>query len=331
MSDQAIRLFEALSGVDEELLERSNRKAGGKATNVRRLFWRNGRAMAACICLIVVGAAAWSGYRLVTGPCGADSSQFNQAPGEFYGMAKDVAEWGWGAAGGTETNDVSALEPAAGTTENELKAEIAPDGNAAGVGTMDDVSTAAAEQEAMQDMQCQVSASMTYSTECQGSSSDMQSAGKTDETDRFRENMLGLYEKENGLTDSRQEVSWEEASAVQPFAAYVPSVLPGEYDPLSVRRSVDIDAWDNMIFIWSNGEEIFTLNMTQGQALTEEEIEKRDGLYQYPAESFREDMIPEPLDGRITFTLYYADGMQIDFAGCVTAGEMWEVVESVGK
>lgn len=54
-SEKAMKLMQALSGVDEELLERSEeRKTGHK---IVRFMNRYGKGCAACLCLIVAGAA----------------------------------------------------------------------------------------------------------------------------------------------------------------------------------------------------------------------------------------------------------------------------------
>ena len=63
--ERALRIIEALSGVDEELLERSEKKASKTGTKeesdkvtmfrpgaiVYRFVHRHGRALAACLCL----------------------------------------------------------------------------------------------------------------------------------------------------------------------------------------------------------------------------------------------------------------------------------------
>lgn len=71
---QALRIMEALSGVDEELLERSeNERVQSicdfkKRKNVKNReyqpLWRYARPWAAVLCLAVVGALGWGGYQL---------------------------------------------------------------------------------------------------------------------------------------------------------------------------------------------------------------------------------------------------------------------------
>lgn len=78
---QALRIMEALSGVDEELLERSEGKGTqkisaygkhgsrenstvGAGRNRYKTLWRYARPWAAVLCLAVVGVLGWSGYQL---------------------------------------------------------------------------------------------------------------------------------------------------------------------------------------------------------------------------------------------------------------------------
>ncbi|MCI9188739.1 MAG: hypothetical protein HFH84_03765 [Lachnospiraceae bacterium] len=72
---QALRIMEALSGADEELLERSeNERAQSISTYKKRKYvkgrgfqplWRYARPWAAVLCLAVVGALGWGGYQLI--------------------------------------------------------------------------------------------------------------------------------------------------------------------------------------------------------------------------------------------------------------------------
>ena len=61
--ERAMRLMEALSAVDEALLERCSKK--GKVTPYRRPLWLSTKRMAAVMCLAVVGALSWGGYQLL--------------------------------------------------------------------------------------------------------------------------------------------------------------------------------------------------------------------------------------------------------------------------
>ena len=325
MSDQAVKIFEALSDVDQELLERCEQKGSRKNAGVYGLYRRYGKAMAACICLIVAGAVSWGGYQLITGS-GSDSS--GAASAELSNMAQSMtaadreADGGENTAGsegkGTETAGGvtgSALDGADTSAASDKKfgegAEAEQDTDEVHVETAtasDAPSTTPIEdskQQIMQGLENQMSA---------------------DKVDRLKESELAL-------SDSRREIPWEEACATAPFNNYLPTVLPAGYEAFSARRSSSPDTWDNVIFKWTDGDHILFLDMTQGEVVTREEIERRDGLWEYLAEDFRKEQIPQiqPADEPISFTLYYADGMRIGFSGYITADEMWEVVESISK
>ena len=301
MSDQAVKLFEALSHVDEELLERCEQKVIRRGTIMRRLSGKYGRAAAACVSLIVAGAAAWGGYRLAVEPGAASGSQ---APAELCGMAQSAAP----------------LEDR-GAEEN---VELATGGNGAAEG--------AAEALPIQEFQSQISGEKQSSSISSGvireDCSDDIVPGEECQTESEKQE---AEEKKPG--DSRYAVSWEEACAAEPFASYLPTVLPAGYEALCAGRSLNPDRWNNMIYMWSDGKYVLSLDMTLGEVTTGEDIEKRDGQNEYLAEDFRKELIPvlQPADDPISFTLYYEDGMRIDFKGMVTADQMWEVVESVLK
>lgn len=116
----ALRIMEALSAVDVELLERSGmpvaeavdgKRSGRKVTDMSsdkkgpRKLWRYGRMAAACLAIVVVGAVSWGGLRLtltrmITGD--------NEASG-FSGGAQP---------GGTAANQEAAQEMTAGGSMN---------------------------------------------------------------------------------------------------------------------------------------------------------------------------------------------------------------------
>lgn len=81
-TQSALRLMEALSGVDQKLLLRSECR--------RKPYWAYGSAAAACLALVVVGALSWNGLRMIWTPQGgADSSS---AGGSGYESAQMLEE-----------------------------------------------------------------------------------------------------------------------------------------------------------------------------------------------------------------------------------------------
>ncbi len=316
MSDQAVKIFEALSDVDEELLERCNRKAVRKNGTAPRLFQAYGRAIAAGICLIVAGAVSWGGYQLIRG-----SSQSNSSGGAHRELS-DMAQSAEAAVGdqadlngdGGSGNAAGAgAEPAAGMAEDT------------GAATTDGMMAA---QESAKTESLQGQTAGTPAKEETTQEGGQTEEDKEQQADRYAD----LREQQTAQRDSRKEISWEEACATEPFASYLPTVLPDAYEAFSARRSLSPEHWDNLIFRWTDGVQILSLNMTSGEVVTREDLERRDGLCEYVAEDFSKELMPDPPAGEpLAFTLYYADGMRIDFQGHVTADEMWAVVESIKK
>lgn len=341
MSDQAVKIFEALSDVDEELLERCNQKENRKNAVVYKLFWRYGRTMAACVCMIVVGAAAWGGYHLAmsgknSGSSGAGGSQ-NMAPAMPADCAQtmDAADGGMAGGSGAMGSDAEAPESGRSSTTGGMSPEAAFETPSTERASSEAESTLHTEQQKQQD---QTAADQTGQAVSVGNNSGASIGGSSGtgnggSTGSFSaEKAAELWEKENALTDSRQIVPWAEACETEPFGSYLPTALPAGYGSFSARQSANPELWNNMIFKWSDGQQILHLNMTLEGVKTKEDLERYDGVNQYIAEDFQREMIPEPgPDGQILFTLYYGDGMKIDFGGYVTADEMWEVVESVSK
>lgn len=327
MSDQAMKLFEALSDVDAELLERCNRQKNKKIAYM--FLWKYKKAMAACLCLFVVSALSWGGYQLLGGRKGATGSGSNSsAPAQVQDMAVPMeSRAGATAQDAADTPQITAPEEAEtegiGKEQNQTTSDSITDS----VNRFDeqkDNNSGASAGEALRDS----SDGGSMIDNLQGSTSNIGAAEKLEKQKEM--------ESASAFTDSRKEILWEAARVTEPFGSYLPTAIPAGYEPLSARQSSMPNEWNNIIFKWGNGEQTFYLNMTVGEEKTKDEIraaiEKTDGLYQYPAEDFKREMIPEPMeDGKIMFTLYYSDGMQIDFSGNLTEDAMWELVNSISR
>lgn len=291
MSDKAIKLFEALSGVDHELLERCNREDERKETVIRRHFWQNGKAMAACICLVAIGALTWSGYRLIYSPYGAQGP--DSAAQNFTGMSEMEAAV-------TEDTATAGVEQTPGEAKSEEIPELAS-GSQSGNG----VSGSSASQE-------------------NGGFADRETVAEKDMTDHQKEQL------ESAVTDSRKELSWEEACSLETFRKYIPETVPAGYEPLAARQSAMPEQWNDLLLKWSNGEHELSLELTVPDAETRANSGWYPPLHYYSAEEFERNLIPKPSeDGVIQFTIYYPDGMELRFEGHVTADELWEMFTSV--
>lgn len=88
----ALRIMEALSAVDEALVERSGMsgtaQSAEKSRRNRKPVWRWGRAWAACLCLLAVGALSWYGLRPIWAPKGGA----NQYSGSTSAVPEDAKD-----------------------------------------------------------------------------------------------------------------------------------------------------------------------------------------------------------------------------------------------
>ena len=333
MSDQAMKLFEALSDVDEELLERCNCETGGEIAHMP--LWKYGKVMAACLCLLVVGALSFSKYQLLGGRNGSAGSGSNtSAPAQIQDMATPMESWAGAADGDAEAvSQITEPEEAetAGIGNVQSQTTNADDGR--DDNTVNSPSNDSKDQNrnnagsSIEDSLFSSSVGNSIKDDFDGSISEYDTGEKAQAQKE--------PESASAYVDSRAEISWNTACKTEPFGSYLPTAIPEGYEQLSVRQSSMPDEWNNMIFKWGNGEQVLYLNMTVREAKTKDEvkaeIQKNDGLNQYLAEEFKREMIPDSINGEIWFTLYYSDGMKIDFSGNITEDEMWELVNSIQK
>lgn len=115
----AMRLFEALSSVDEELLERCDER-----TKVVPL-WKYTKVMAACACFVVLGLVTWTGSRMLL--IQNDASSENAAPASINQMdtiTEGAMEEAADAAEDVETDSANDADGA--VMMDEAEAEAAP-------------------------------------------------------------------------------------------------------------------------------------------------------------------------------------------------------------
>lgn len=126
---KAMRIFEALSGVEEELLVECNKDDAKKNSVIP--FWKYGKAIAACFCLVVAGALVWTasvngGFRSVKTSDSAAALDIEMAA-DSYDMAdaaQGVQENSVGAEEGAMQNDVGAVMEGAQETGGSVMEDI---------------------------------------------------------------------------------------------------------------------------------------------------------------------------------------------------------------
>ncbi len=307
MSEQACKLFEALLGVDAELLERSER---GKKSKTALSGLKYGRAAAACLCVLLSGAAVWGGYRMAGGTgSGADEN----AAVQLADMAIPV-----------ESSEMEQTKERQSQTSADSAGSLQEEGIAQNSSAIAGTPMQEGWKSPKEDMD---NGALTQDNASSDSVGAQGAVGASKE---------GKKESAaNGVGVAGKEIPWEEACATEPFCRYLPSVLPAGYEPLTARRSAMPEQWNNMVFVWGDGERKLSLSMTWEEPLEVDEIRRRiesqDGLNQYAAEDFTKEALEAfvPESETVAFTLYYSDGMIIDFQGEINADEMWDLVSSV--
>lgn len=290
-SEKAMKLMQALSGVDEELLERSEeRKTGHK---IVRFMNRYGKGCAACLCLIVAGAAFFSMRGVKTD--NTTESIMEMAPGLQANMA----------AGGTE--DDAAGEAAELECAETAKEELAETMNS----DMD-----AGEAPAWLDIEELVQ--------------HAKHSAEQDETEKYsgaQNNGALETEKAEGTagvestTEDIQQNATEELRQSRKVAPLVP-------DSYSYIEETLSENGESRTVEWSDGEHGLWLRFTQTELTTDVCFDAEPPVYTVE-EDWRE-LITEKEDGeRQRLALLYEDGMLVEYSGYLTSEELIALFESL--
>lgn len=290
-SEKAMKLMQALSGVDEELLERSEeRKTGYK---IVRFMNRYGKGCAACLCLIVAGAAFFSMRGVKTD--NTTESIMEMAPGLQANMT----------AGGTE--DGAAGEAAELECAETAKDELAETMNS----DMD-----AGEAPAWLDIEELVQ--------------QAKHSAEQDETEKYsgaQNNGALETEKAEGTagvestTEDIQQNATEELRQSRKVAPLVP-------DSYSYIEETLSENGESRTVEWSDGEHGLWLRFTQTELTTDVCFDAGPPVYTVE-EDWRE-LITEKEDGeRQRLALLYEDGMLVEYSGYLTSEELIALFESL--
>lgn len=290
-SEKAMKLMQALSGVEEELLERSEeRKTGYK---IVRFMNRYGKGCAACLCLIVAGAAFFSMRGVKTD--NTTESIMEMAPGLQANMT----------AGGTE--DGAAGEAAELECAETAKDELAETMNS----DMD-----AGEAPAWLDIEELVQ--------------QAKHSAEQDETEKYsgaQNNGALETEKAEGTagvestTEDIQQNATEELRQSRKVAPLVP-------DSYSYIEETLSENGESRTVEWSDGEHGLWLRFTQTELTTDVCFDAEPPVYTVE-EDWRE-LITEKEDGeRQRLALLYEDGMLVEYSGYLTSEELIALFESL--
>lgn len=336
---RAMRLMEALSGTDEELLARSE-QAAGKARP--RPLWYHMRTVAALLCLAVVGAVSWGGYQL---------SQMKMGGSDSGGAVSPVRIEEEAAAGEAAPPE----EPweGADSLSAEQKAMDSESPGEAGGADMN-------------------GADHTIQNEPRKETSSQDQANRVTQQASAEADKEALEEKRDGTDvtdkacpiDQSQKLTESQARSDKDLGGYVPTALPQGYAFESASRTTDQEE-ANLNLCWCRGMDSIMLFLSRPAQLpdtvdvTRTEIYD-ERLYEIPYgetvpreywEIFQdpvfaaEDLTLEIIKSRMksyddkgdtdtprgNFRVLYPDGTVARFSGRGTAEEIWDMFCSIGQ
>ncbi len=337
--EQALRLLEALSGVDGDLLERSagastreaeNRGAAdtgaaihGVGAKAYRFVMRHGRACAACLCLFLLGAAFWGIVRPVILPKGMGSGNgaVSNDTAQMAGGGEDDSDGAFADEGLTieRAEEEEALE------YGEVTEGAAGDGGAAeepqwftGGGT------AASVTENLAGVSAGMEASGPENAEQESAERESSAAAQDKQENRYHEQDRGAG---TGGQQGQALGSSPEAVASKGVDAYIPSAVPAGYRQTYERYDPVPEGGNSLTLMFSDGERHFWLHITDTEYTADMRFEAEP-----PVLTVREDwkdLLPEAnQDGSIQFGLLFEDGVLVEYQGYLTEEEICEMFAS---
>lgn len=317
----AVRLMEALSGVDEDLLERCGQDC---RRQIHRGLWQwNMRTAAAVLCLAVAGAVSWGGYQLSNLKMGSSSggkAQMMATDSEGDGqeaVPEDMEPEEFGAA--KEESALDDMADAGGTDMTGQREEAA-----GGVGKSQDVSTeeGAAEENGSS-----------------GADSDgclpLQSRKLTEAQSR-EEAVLGAYVPTvlpagYAFEDAYCTVDDEEANLTVCWSRGMDTIMLHLRKTENPPGTVDVEQEE------SYDERLYEI--PYGETVPEKYRESFDNPV-FAAEDFSLEIVESRMKSyddqgdtdtpRGNFGVLYPDNVLVRFSGRGTAVEIWEMFCSMG-
>lgn len=274
--ENALRIMRALSGVDEELLARSEGMDGASETKEKkqggnrkivRFMNRHGRALAACLCLAVLGAA----YLVV---------EFRQ---------------------GNEGNYSSGGNGAASYIKEFLMDEA----------EVQDKTNAAYENWEGADG---MSPGGMWDAEDSLTDNQTDGLGVTDAAGD-RQNIASNKPVQATEEQKRQELSLEEAKACETLGAYIPETIPAGCDFVKAMYEKSASG-SCLVLTWSDGRRLFGLKLSQTLFTEPEEAAVETDIAVYSAAGDWEKTFWQPeKSGRLQFAVLYEDGVLAEYEG----------------
>ena len=336
----AMRLFEALSGVDEELLIKADGKMPEtEISKKKKIFAFSGSkirlaaSLAAAASLFLVVGAVWTGAPMLNGKKSAETAA----------MTKD------------EMMTVPTASSANDTVE-VVEEAMSEETMAGGL-----LIESTEETESKAGSSTGKRADSTVGAES-GKSSNMElESQKAEETDGGKDALTDVSE---GIKpDDRVKLTEAQAQAVEVLGSCVPTNLPKGYVWETAKASVNAKTktYESLFLCWTRGMDsiMITVSLIEPDSITLTDITKKEtydvSLYEIPyvetvPEEYRqifdtpvfaaEDLSLELVESRMKaiqdsgdtdtprgkFSILYPEGILLDFNGDGTAEEIWEML-----
>ena len=324
-TQSALRIMEALSGVDEELLQRSEAR--------RRPYWVYGRAVAACLALAVVGIVSWKALRMDQESAEVPDAARPYDDAAFYALKNDGEDQAAGGASsgsrdsGREDMADDFTAPKESPKENNIKSEPEAD-----------------------------------EAEKRGEQQESFSVGNGDDhKDQAIEDDESVIESCDIPLDSRKVLTQKEARDEAVFGAYLPETLPAGYtfsNAWSSDEGITVSWTRGMDYIMISvsavvPEDVVTADLKKPETYDERlyEIPYADTVPQEYWKVFDnpvfaiEDLSLEVVKSRMKsvedagdtntprgmFSVLYTEGILVRFNGRGTAEEIWDMFCSVNR
>ncbi len=292
-SEKAMKLMQALSGVDEELLSRTEeRKTEHK---IVRFMNRYGKGCAACFCLIVAGTVFFAMHGLKTG--NTTESIMDMAPELQTNMTAGGARDG--AADEAAPAEIEGDEPA----KEELAGVVSSYADVGETPVWLDVEMLA--------RQAGRSAEQVEAEKYSGAQNNgVQESGETGGTISVENAMDAI--QQSSTEDLRQS---REAGAQPPEAySYIGETLSEDGESRTLE--------------WSDGEHGLWLRFTQTELTTDMRFDAEPPVYTVE-EDWRELITKRQAGERQQLALLYEDGLLVEYSGCLTEEELITLLESL--
>lgn len=298
----AIRVMEALSAIDEELLERSGKTSaqGKDSGKIRRFVRKYAAACAACFCLAVLGAAYFGMSRLRMESASDGSKGMNLS-------------------GGSAGQNMEAMEEAAGNAPDGIQEEPEMQENAEGCAPADDVAAPVRLEPEWLDVE-----QLAARPEEVGGQESAEAGNKyTNEHTKEYTQELGGQQRAEQDTDP-DAAAVPEAAEQGEFSAN--TAVPERYSP--VETGTYGGDRGSMVYEWSDGEYSLWLKVTQTELTADLRFDADTHVYTVQQEWA--ELIPDAgADGYVQFALLYENGMLVEYCGALEREETVRLLEAL--